>query len=137
MDTAACKKLEEEFVKAVNERNFAHFDKIFADDLSEDVSSFPRVGSRRELVEILEELVVAFPDFRATIVAQIAEGDKVAVYWKATATHKGQYKEIPPTGKKVEPKGVYLDQIKGGRIVRRDSFNNYAEIFAELKKAKV
>lgn len=43
----------------------------------------------------------SFPDLRHEIVDLVAEGDKVAVRYDVTGTHKGELQGIPPTGKKV------------------------------------
>ena len=43
----------------------------------------------------------AFPDMKTTIHDIIAEGDKVVVRMTHSATHKGEFMGIPPTGKSV------------------------------------
>ena len=43
----------------------------------------------------------SFPDLRHEIVDLVAEGDKVAVRFNVTGTHKGELQGIPPTSKKV------------------------------------
>jgi steroid delta-isomerase-like uncharacterized protein len=43
----------------------------------------------------------SFPDLRHEIVDLVAEGDKVAVRFNVTGTHKGELQGIPPTGKEV------------------------------------
>jgi steroid delta-isomerase-like uncharacterized protein len=43
----------------------------------------------------------SFPDLHHEIVDLVAEGDKVAVRFNVTGTHKGELQGIPPTGKKV------------------------------------
>ena len=43
----------------------------------------------------------SFPDLRHDIIDLLAEGDKVAVHFNVTGTHKGELQGIPPTGKKV------------------------------------
>ena len=41
----------------------------------------------------------AFPDLRFKIDDVMVEGDKVAIRWTATGTHKGEFMGIKPTGK--------------------------------------
>ena len=43
----------------------------------------------------------AFPDLTVTINDLIAEDDRVAKLWSLTATHKGEYLGIAPTGRRV------------------------------------
>ncbi len=59
----------------------------------------------------------AFPDVQCTIEDLIAEGDKVVVYWRSQATHQGEYMGIPPTGNRVDFKGIAIYRIEGGKIV--------------------
>jgi steroid delta-isomerase-like uncharacterized protein len=62
-----------------------------------------------------------FPDVHQTIEDMVAEGDQVAVYLKATATHKGDLNGpvglVPATNKKVSWEGVIFLKLKNGKIV--------------------
>jgi predicted ester cyclase len=46
----------------------------------------------------------------------IAERDKVVAHWRAQATHRGEYKGIPPTGNRVNFTGISIYRIEGGQI---------------------
>jgi len=59
----------------------------------------------------------AFPDGKWTIEDQLAEGDKVMTRWNFTGTHKGMFKGIAPTGRKVAITGMVIDRVVDGRIV--------------------
>jgi steroid delta-isomerase-like uncharacterized protein len=58
----------------------------------------------------------AFPDLSSNIVAMVAEGDKVAVRFNITGTHKGEFQGIPPTGKKVSFSGMDFLTIIDGKV---------------------
>ena len=60
----------------------------------------------------------AFPDMQVKLEDMVAEGDTVACLWTATATHKGEFMSMPPTGKQVTMKGIHIDRIAGGKIVQ-------------------
>jgi len=62
-------------------------------------------------------LHMAFPDVRLTIEDMVAEGDKVAVRWAWSGTHRGEYMGIAPTGKEVTYTGITIHRITGGKIV--------------------
>ena len=57
-----------------------------------------------------------FPDVVSTIEDLIAEGDKVVARWRARATHQGEYMGIPPTGNRVDFRGISVYRIEGGKI---------------------
>ena len=60
----------------------------------------------------------AFPDFRMEIVELIAEGDKVAVHFKCSGTHEGEWRGTPPTGRRFEGvHEIYMFTIRDGRLV--------------------
>jgi predicted ester cyclase len=48
----------------------------------------------------------------------IAEGDKAVTRWTVRGTHQGETEEFgPPTGKRVEIKGLTMHRVEGGKIV--------------------
>ena len=57
-----------------------------------------------------------FPDLESTIEDLIAERDKVVAYWRAQATHQGEYMGVPPTGNRVNFRGISIYRIEGGQI---------------------
>jgi predicted ester cyclase len=46
----------------------------------------------------------------------VAEDDKVAVRFDVTATHKGEFQGIPPTGKEVSFSGMAFLTVIDGKI---------------------
>jgi len=63
------------------------------------------------------EVYDAFPDIHWTIKDMIAEGDKVAVRYIVSGTHKGEYMEHPPTNKKATMWIIQIYSITGGKFV--------------------
>jgi predicted ester cyclase len=63
------------------------------------------------------EFFDAFPGNHFAIVDIFAEGDKVAVRYTITGTHKGTFGSIPPTNKKVTLWAIEIDRIVGGKFV--------------------
>ena len=59
----------------------------------------------------------AFPDLLMVIDDMLAEGDRVAVRWTATGTHRGELMGIPPTGKRVTTSGLIISRFAGGKVV--------------------
>jgi len=58
-----------------------------------------------------------FPDLRAVIHDQIAEGDKVVTRKTFYGTHRGQFAGVPPTGKEVAIDAIDIVRIANGQIV--------------------
>jgi len=59
----------------------------------------------------------SFPDFHRTIEDIIAEGDKVWIRIKMTGTHKGDFRGLAPTGKKITVRTANTYRIVNGKIV--------------------
>ena len=77
--------------------------------------SGPEVYKRR-----ISEISSAFPDLRFVINETISEGEKVAVSWNLSGTHKGEYFGVPGTGKTVSVDGTTIHHFANGKIL--DSF---------------
>jgi len=72
----------------------------------------PELYRRRVL-----ELTSSFPDLRFTLDDVIAEKDKVVVSWMISGTHKGDFMNITPTGKKVSVEGITIHYLRDGKIL--------------------
>lgn len=59
----------------------------------------------------------AFPDVNITINEMIAEGNRVAMHWTFTGTHRGEFQGIPATGKAVSWTGIDIYTVMDGKIV--------------------
>jgi predicted ester cyclase len=59
----------------------------------------------------------AFPDFRATILDQVEEGDKVVTRKVFHGTHLGPLQGVPPTGRRVEIHVIDIVRVANGKIV--------------------
>jgi steroid delta-isomerase-like uncharacterized protein len=66
--------------------------------------------------QLLAVLFNAFPDFYHKLEDMVAEGDRVAVRFTITATHRGEFQGIPPTGKQISIGGTDFLTIAGGKI---------------------
>src|SRR5690349_17460654 len=66
--------------------------------------------------QFFTELRNAFPDIRFTVTDQVAEGDKVVTYWEAEGTHNGNFKGIPPTGKRFRITAIDIDRFENGLV---------------------
>lgn len=59
----------------------------------------------------------AFPDMTFTIDHIVAEGDKVAVQLTGRGTHKGDLRDLAPTGRRVTIGGAAIHRIEDNKIV--------------------
>ena len=93
----------------------------FAEILSPDVVDHSRPPGIAEGAEGVRQQFdgfrAAFPDFAATILDQIAEGDLVVTRKVFHGTHQGELMGIPPTGRSVAIDVIDIVRLEDGSIV--------------------
>ena len=102
--------------EALNKGNASIVDEVFAPDA---VSHTPN-GDLRGHEEIKEPILMrrgAFPDLRATIDKQVADGDNVVTYLTLCGTHKGDYRGVPATNRQVTWSQITIARFEHGKIV--------------------
>ena len=77
---------------------------------------------RSTIEQRLAQELTAFTDVNHTVLSFFEQGDLFADEWLFTGTHGGPFllpdgSEIPPTGKRVEIRGMELVQVRDGKIV--------------------
>lgn len=78
------------------------------------------------------EFFKGFPDWIETIEDIIAEEDKVWVRFTGTGTHKGEWRGLAPTGKKVTFRGVQIWRLVDGKVVSKDSILDLLDALKQL-----
>jgi steroid delta-isomerase-like uncharacterized protein len=61
----------------------------------------------------------AFPDLRVTIDDLLAQGDKAAARVTFRGTQRGEFQDIPPTGKSITMSAIALLRFKDGAVVEQ------------------
>jgi steroid delta-isomerase-like uncharacterized protein len=72
-------------------------------------------GARKSIAA----LRAAFPDIHFDLEDLLAEGDKVVARWTCTGTHRGEFRGIAPTGRRVAFPGMNIYRLHDGKIVER------------------
>jgi steroid delta-isomerase-like uncharacterized protein len=67
--------------------------------------------------QFVKTIRLALPDLKATIQNMVAEGDYVAMWNTATATHQGELFGAPPSGNRVYLKDFHFFRFADGKIV--------------------
>jgi steroid delta-isomerase-like uncharacterized protein len=132
---------ESEAAKAVIRRNteevqsaghFEVFEELFADDFVDHTPQpgrTPDKAGARELYHVLRE---AFPDFRAEIHWQAADGNLVTTYKTYYGTHEGEFFGIAPTGRKVHFETVDAMRVRDGKITEHWGVANLFSLMEQL-----
>ncbi len=98
-----------------NQSNFTAVEQLLASDY--DGHSSTEIRGSEGAMAFVPKLRSAFPDFRFTILDQIAEGDKVATRWSICGTHQGEFQGMPPSGEQIEMSGITIFRIANGKLI--------------------
>ena len=115
------------FEEIFNQGKFQVADEIYAHD-------FVNHGLHRNFDLQEDQAAVhaekkAFPDLKMSVILMAAEGDLVTVVWVLRGTHTGAgYDGLPPTGVKLELRGITVWRIVDGKI--REEWTSFDQLQA-------
>ena len=118
-------------INAINNRNPASLDELIAPDFVYHTPTLQIQGLKAMKQGVLEELQ-SFPDLHVNIEDIMAEGEKVCVRLRETATHKAPFRGLAPTGKKLTYTVMTIWRINEGRVVEGWGVYDQMDFFQQL-----
>lgn len=97
-----------------------------------DVGQSGPQNGRTSRVRVLEAYIRAFPDLQFTG-DSVVEGNRAVLIWTMTGTQRGPVYKIPPTGRRIEIRGVSILTVEGGQITRGHNIWDTAGLLRSLK----
>ena len=95
----------------------AVLDELCATDIIYHSGGGQEIRGLKDFKKSMSEFYSAFPDNHVTLDDVVVEGDKVAIRYTWTGTHKSELKGIYPTNKKVTMWEIEIDRVAGGKFV--------------------
>ncbi len=133
MSSEENKAIVRRFIEAYNTRNLDLFDDLVAPDYVDHTHQQHGLENFKQLFTLAFK---AFPDWHEHIEDIIAEGDKVWVCVTATGTHTGEWNlsgvPLPPTGKKVTMRMVFIWRVVNGRLAEGWEVDNELNFLEQL-----
>ena len=74
----------------------------------------------------------AFPDIHATVLDVVASGDRAAVRFYETGTHRGAFMGAAPTGRTVRWDGIAIYRSEGGLLVEEWSVGDNLSLLRQI-----
>ena len=106
-------------------------DSVFENHVTDDVN----VG-REQIGRAITSIFAVFPDLAFETRRAYIREDLVVQEWTARGTHAGTMTrsgiEVPPTGKKVEYKGMDVIPIRDGLVARKDVYSDSVTLLRQL-----
>jgi predicted ester cyclase len=126
--------------EAINSRSLALLDDLIAPTYIDH--TLKRRGIE-DLKQFLTYLFKTFPDWHEVTEDIIAEGNKVWIRVKYSATHTGEYRGslpliperdyiLQPTGKKFTFTGIHIYHIANSKVTERESVYDLLDFFKKL-----
>jgi len=104
--------------EAVNKGNLGVIDEVMDPNYVNPTIAIGRTpGGAERYKQGVSQTRAAFPDIQVRIESMIAEGDLVAYQSVWSGTHLGEWRGIPPTGKRVEWQATCYRRVIDGRVV--------------------
>ena len=128
-------------VKAVVRRNteevqsrgkFDVFEELFADDFVDHTPQPGMTPNKDGVRDLYHRLRAAFPDFRADIHWQAADGELVTTYKTYHGTHQGMFLGVAPTGRKIHFETVDVMRVRNGKITDHWGVANLFSLMQQL-----
>jgi predicted SnoaL-like aldol condensation-catalyzing enzyme len=132
MDIEKNKQVVREFYEEVfHKRNLDIVDRYMHEDY---IQHNPDADQGRiGFVKFHEGFFAAIPDFRATILQLVAEGDLVYVYNRITGTHTGEgFLNYPPTGNRIEFEAVDMFRLRDGKLCEHWDVADTRALFTQV-----
>ena len=106
------------FDEVWNQKREATIDELFAADgiaygLAEGARQLPGPEAFRQF---WRKMVGAFPDIHINLEDIISEGDRTAVRFTFTGTHRGDQLGMPPSGRQIHVSGMTFTRWRNGQI---------------------
>jgi steroid delta-isomerase-like uncharacterized protein len=106
-------------------------DSVFENHVTGDVN----VG-REAIAKAIGGIFSVFPDLAFETRRAYVREDLVVQEWTATGTHEGTMTraglEVPPTGRRVDYKGMDVIPIRDGLVARKDVYSDSITLLRQL-----
>jgi steroid delta-isomerase-like uncharacterized protein len=129
------------YVAMWNERDYAAIPRLVSDSFVMYDPAAPEAGvpgprgevhGRDGLEAFMRLLTTAFPDFEITVL-DLLTGTDIAMYEvQLTMTHEGPLGSLPPTGRRVEVRGVSVLRLEDGRVSEHRFHTNMQDSVEQL-----
>ena len=91
-------------------------DELLTDDFEFTIPTLPTLAGRDALRGHIAYLRSAFTDLKFSVVRETAGDNMVALRWRLTGTHTGEFNGVPASGNAVDEYGIDMFEFWNGKI---------------------
>ena len=110
-------------------------DALAADHAENGVVESPthgRLTGREAIRAVYATWFDAFPDLKFVRDDLVQEGDRAALFFTSTGTHMKPFATIPPTGRHIAIRGVFLMTFRDGLISHEKRFYDSTALLVQI-----
>jgi steroid delta-isomerase-like uncharacterized protein len=100
----------------LNRGHFAAMDELLTDDFQFTIPTLPTLAGRDALRGHIAYLRSAFTNLKFSVVRETAGDNMVALRWRLTGTHTGEFNGVPASGNAVDEYGIDMFEFWNGKI---------------------
>jgi steroid delta-isomerase-like uncharacterized protein len=119
-------------VEVQGKGNFSVFEELFADDFVDHTPQPNMTPDKAGVRKLYSYIRDAFPDFRAEIHWQLADGDRVTTYKTYYGTHEGPLLGVAPTHRKIHFESVDVMRVRDGKITDHWGVGNLLSVMQQI-----
>ena len=108
------------------------FEELFADDFVDHTPQPAMTPDKAGVRGLYKAIREAFPDFRAVIHWQTAEGEIVTTFKTYHRTHQGTFLGVAPTGRKIHFETVDAMRVHNGQITEHWGVANLLSLMQQV-----
>jgi steroid delta-isomerase-like uncharacterized protein len=108
---------------------------LTADHAEDGVIESPTHGKltgREAIQNVYATWFEAFPDLKFTQDDLMIDGDRVALFFTSSGTHMKPFASVPPTGRKMDIRGVWLMTFRDGLIVQDKRYYDATALLLQI-----
>jgi predicted ester cyclase len=107
-------------LEVFNQGKLDVIDEVISEDFTDHarpLPGMPMATGREGVTAYATAVRQAFPDMQVTISHAVAEGDLVMQHVTSTATMKGNFAGMEPSGKQASWDAVHIARVRDGKVV--------------------
>ncbi len=125
--------LLEKIFDCFNSHDPSKFAAFMSDDFEfHDLSQTSPANGKEGFLEVLQVWWRAFPDAIITGKVIVASGNMAAAEATLRATHKGEFKGIPPTGKEINYQFMEIAEFQDGKLKALRAYRDMVTVYKQL-----
>ena len=126
------KAIVRKVIEAENKKDLGLLDELLSTDYVDGRNTPFEVRGLEQYKQWYSRVYEGFSDYNETIEDIIAEGDKVCIRLKITATHTGEYLGLAPTDKKITVMATQIWRIVNSKVIEGWSVADTLDAYKQL-----